>query len=202
MYESISSNPPLPFNYICSLSVLWNPLQVANPSVRREKHPQQFSTSTTTNVCSLNTKLQSKQNIIQHTKQSLRVFCSHSTVVCLFDSPHSKTLTSQASKQGGRNNSSSPSTWATSNVFSFRKLDWNLTLVPRKFLMWKYQSLRFFWSLTLFYSQQERCNRYWNLYRYKILLKIATYEERETLNHSTSTWTTPTSAASKNLTST
>ena len=83
MYESISSNPPLPFDCICSLSVLWNPLQVANPSVRREKHPQQFSTSTATNVCSLNAKLQSKQNIIQHTKQSLRVFCSLSTVsVC------------------------------------------------------------------------------------------------------------------------
>jgi hypothetical protein len=79
----ISSNPPLPFNCICPLSVLWDPLQVANPSVRREKHPQQFSTSTTSNVCSLNTKLQSKQNIIQHTKQSLRVFCSFSTVsVC------------------------------------------------------------------------------------------------------------------------
>jgi hypothetical protein len=76
MHESISSNPPLPFNCRCSLSVLWHPLQVANPSVRREKHPQQFSTSTTTNVCSLNTKLQSKQNIIQLTKQPLRVFCS------------------------------------------------------------------------------------------------------------------------------
>jgi hypothetical protein len=80
MYESISSNPPLPFNCICSLSVLWDPLQVANPSIWREKHPQQFSTLTTTNVCSLNAKLQSKQNIIQHTKQSLRVFCSLSTV--------------------------------------------------------------------------------------------------------------------------
>ena len=193
MYESISSNPPLPFDCICSLSVLWNPLQVANPSVRREKHPQQFSTSTATNVCSLNAKLQSKQNIIQHTKQSLRVFCSLSTVsVCsILHTPKPWPLRPRSREE---ETTAAPHQHKQLLMYSASE---NFTLVLK---CESINLLRFFWSLTIFCSQQERCN--WNLYRYEILLKIATYEERETLNHSTSTWTTPSSAASKNLTST
>lgn len=79
---------------------LWNACPSARPSVRRGKHPWQFSTSTTTNVPSYNASVKTKYHIA-HTTKSLRV----SGVELPNPEPNPKPSNATPSKQLQRNNS-------------------------------------------------------------------------------------------------
>lgn len=83
--------------YVCSLSVLWDTLQIAKPRFG-EKTTLSSSLHQQPKYAALILSFNPKCHIA-HTKQSLEVFCSLST---LLHFPRCETLTSQTSKQGGR----------------------------------------------------------------------------------------------------